>query len=312
MFLRESKGISMNTDSINEYIEKHFSEKRRVHTEGVRTTAIRLAEKYGADPKKAEIAALYHDMFRGVDKETLNRKIDELGLPDRYRDNPNLAHGKLAALIMERDFDIKDQDILNAVSFHTTGRPGMSPLEKVVFIADAIEPGRDYPGVEELRKLADEDIDKACLLSLTRTAEYVLDQGNYLDEDTLHAKEYFEKILKEKVMDNKSLAMEAAHVLDAKQAIDITIIDVAEKSSFADYLIIASGGSERQVGALADSVEDKFAENGILPKSIEGKQNSGWMLMDYGDIIVNIFSQEMREKYNIEKVWGDCNFLDIE
>ena len=113
-------------------------------------------------------------------------------------------------------------------------------------------------------------------------------------------------------MDNKSLAMEAAHVLDAKQAIDITIIDVAEKSSFADYLIIASGGSERQVGALADSVEDKFAENGILPKSIEGKQNSGWMLMDYGDIIVNIFSQEMREKYNIEKVWGDCNFLDIE
>ena len=85
-----------------------------------------------------------------------------------------------------------------------------------------------------------------------------------------------------------------------------------KKTTFADYLIIASGGSERQIGALADSVEDKFAENGILPKSIEGKQNSGWMLMDYGDIIVNIFSQEMREKYNIEKVWGDCNFLDRE
>ena len=99
---------------------------------------------------------------------------------------------------MERDFGIKDRDVIDAVSYHTTGRPYMSQLEKVVFIADAIEPNRDYPGVEELRKLAYEDLDKACLLSLTRTAEYVLQQGNYLDEDTLRAKEYFEELLKEK------------------------------------------------------------------------------------------------------------------
>ena len=113
-------------------------------------------------------------------------------------------------------------------------------------------------------------------------------------------------------MDNKDFAMKAANALDDKQGTDIAIIDVAEKSSFADYLIIASGSSDRQVGALADAVEDKFAEEGILPKNIEGKQNSGWILMDYGDIIVNVFNQEMREKYNIEKVWGDCKFLDIE
>lgn len=113
-------------------------------------------------------------------------------------------------------------------------------------------------------------------------------------------------------MDNKDFAMKAAHAIDDKQGVDIVIIDVAEKSSFADYLIIASGGSDRQVGALADAVEDNFAEEGILPKNIEGKQNSGWILMDYGDIIVNVFNQEMREKYSIEKVWGDCSFLDIE
>lgn len=302
----------MNTDSINKYITDNFSEKRKVHTEGVRTTAMRLAAMYGADVEKAEVAALYHDMFRGVGKEQLNKYIDTLSLPQRYKDNPNLAHGKIAAIVMERDCGIKDQDIINAVSFHTTGRPGMSILEKVIFIADAIEPARDYPGVEELRRLADENIDEACLLSLTNTAEFVVSQGIYLDPDTLHAKEYFKEILKEKIMDNKSFAMEAAHALDEKQGIDITVIDVSEKSSFADYLIIASGGSDRQVGALADAVEDKFAKEGILPKNIEGKQSSGWMLMDYGDIIVNVFSQEMRERYNIEKVWGDCSFLDIE
>ena len=77
-------------------------------------------------------------------------------------------------------------------------------------------------------------------------------------------------------------------------------------------MIIASGGSERQVQALVDDVEEAFAKEGLLVKSIEGKQNSGWILMDYGDVIVNIFTKETREKYNIEKVWGDCSFLNLE
>lgn len=187
----------MNTDSINNYISEHFSEKRKKHTEGVRKTAIELAKLYGADPGKAEIASLFHDMYRGVSKEEINKCVEELHLDPRYRDNPNLAHGKIAAIVMERDFGIRDKDVINAVSYHTTGRPAMSQLEKVVFIADSIEPGRDFPGVEELRKLAYEDIDKACLLSLTRTAEYVIKQGNYLDADTLDAKKYYEEKLKE-------------------------------------------------------------------------------------------------------------------
>ncbi len=181
----------MNTDSIYNYIEKNFSEKRKVHTEGVRATAMALAEKYGADPHKAEIAALFHDMYRGVPVEVLNYYVKHLGLPKRYMDNPNLAHGKIAAIIMERDYGISDSDILNAVSFHTTGRPAMSLLEKIIYIADAIEPNRSYPGVEEVREAAFKDLDEACLLSLNRTIEYVREQGNFLDEDTLDARDYF-------------------------------------------------------------------------------------------------------------------------
>ncbi|MGC2872936.1 ribosome silencing factor [Ihubacter sp. rT4E-8] len=113
-------------------------------------------------------------------------------------------------------------------------------------------------------------------------------------------------------MDNKGFALLAAKTLDNKKALDIVAIDIAEKSSFADYMIIASGGSERQVQALVDDVEEAFAKEGLLVKSIEGKQNSGWILMDYGDVIVNIFTKETREKYNIEKVWGDCSFLNLE
>ena len=112
-------------------------------------------------------------------------------------------------------------------------------------------------------------------------------------------------------MDNKSFALLAAKTLDDKKALDIAVIDIMEKATFADYLVIATGNSERQVNSLVDEVEDQFAKEGLLVKNIEGKQNSGWVLMDFGDIIVNIFTKEMREKYNIEKVWGDCSFLDL-
>ncbi len=113
-------------------------------------------------------------------------------------------------------------------------------------------------------------------------------------------------------MDNKSFALLAARTLDNKKALDVVVIDIAEKSSFADYMVIASGGSERQVQALVDDVEEALAKEGLLVKSIEGRQNSGWVLMDFGDVIVNVFTRDTREKYNIEKVWGDCSFLDLE
>lgn len=113
-------------------------------------------------------------------------------------------------------------------------------------------------------------------------------------------------------MDSRKMALKAAAVLDAKKAIDVAVIDISEKSSFADFFVIASGMSARQVGTLADEVEDRLAEEGISPKHIEGKQNSGWILMDFGDVIVNLFSAEQREHYNIEKIWSDCPLVEFQ
>lgn len=113
-------------------------------------------------------------------------------------------------------------------------------------------------------------------------------------------------------MNNKDVALKAAAVLINKKALDVVVIDIAEKSSFADYFVIASGGSERQVGTLADEVEDQFAKEGILTRSVEGKKTSGWILMDFGDVIVNIFTVEQRERYKIEKIWSDCSYITID
>lgn len=179
----------MNTDSINKYIERNYSEQRKTHTQGVRQTAMELADLYGEDPEKAEIAALFHDMYRGVPENALNYYVKHLSLPDRYMNNCNLAHGKIAAIVMKRDYGIEDEDIINAVSFHTTGRAGMSKLEKIIYIADAIEPGRSYPGVDEIRKMAYKDLDEACLMSLTSTIDFIRSKEQFLDEDTLMAKD---------------------------------------------------------------------------------------------------------------------------
>ncbi len=188
---------------IEAYIEKNFSEKRRVHTYGVKDTAIELAKQYGCDLQKTELAALFHDLYRGVPENVLNYYVTHLGLDKKYLNAPNLSHGKIAAEMMQRDFGIDDREIIDAVSFHTTGRAGMTLLEKIIYIADAIEPGRNYPGVDELREIVKEDIDMACLVSLTRTIEYVSSEGNFLDHDTIDAKEYLEEMIykKEKTYD---------------------------------------------------------------------------------------------------------------
>ena len=78
---------------------------------------------------------------------------------------------------------------------------------------------------------------------------------------------------------------------------------------FADYFVNATGGSERQLGALADDVEDKFAELGITPKSKDGRPDTGWILVDGGDVIVNLFTESTRDKYTLEKIWSDCESI---
>lgn len=113
-------------------------------------------------------------------------------------------------------------------------------------------------------------------------------------------------------MENKEIAQTIADLLSNKKARDVVMIDIAEKSSFADYFVIATAGSERQMGTLAEDVEDKFAELEIEPKSKDGRPETGWILVDGGDVIVNLFTEDTRDKYTLEKIWNDCEATRIE
>lgn len=113
-------------------------------------------------------------------------------------------------------------------------------------------------------------------------------------------------------MDNREIALLAAKTLDAKKAEDILILDISRNSAFADYFVLATASSLRLLGALCYEVEDRLAEKAVLVKHIEGKGNSGWILMDFGDIIVNLFTPEQREHYQIERIWKDCPEVGFE
>ena len=190
----------MKTDYINDYLKNNLKESRLRHTYNVRDLAVKLAEVYGADTKKAECAALYHDMCKGKDftDEVLNDYVIRLGLDRKYLNKSALSHSKVAAAIMENELGIADRDILNAVSYHTTGRPGMSLLEKIIFVADAGEPGREYEGSDEIREMAFKDIDKACLMALEKTIDFIRSSGGDLDEDSIHTRDHFLKMEKER------------------------------------------------------------------------------------------------------------------
>lgn len=113
-------------------------------------------------------------------------------------------------------------------------------------------------------------------------------------------------------MNNKELAMKLAEFLDEKKAIDIKVIDISEKSSFADYFINASVGSMRHLDSLSNDVEESLLKNNIEIKGKEGKPDSGWILVDAGDIIVNLFTMDVRDKYTLDKIWNDCETFIIE
>ena len=149
----DQQGLYRNTCiTIDSFVKKKVSPERYKHIQGVVHTARELAHKYGADPDKAEIAALFHDA---------------------YREAGNLEHGPKAAQQLKELFKINDPEILDAIRYHTTGRCGMCLLEKIIYLADSLEQGRDYPGVQRLRALQLDNIDEYVYILMVRTKEYV-------------------------------------------------------------------------------------------------------------------------------------------
>lgn len=190
----------MKNEKILEKIQKVQSEKRFNHTLGVSYTAWSLAVRYGEDEEKARLAGILHDCAKHLDGMKSIELCEKYNIPisEVEYENPFLLHGKVGALIARKKFKILDEDILNAITYHTTGRENMSLLEKIIFVADYIEPNRnEAPNLNMLRKLSFEDIDLALIKILEGTLNHLTSSKKSIDPQTKKTYDYY---LKEKII----------------------------------------------------------------------------------------------------------------
>jgi predicted HD superfamily hydrolase involved in NAD metabolism len=158
-----------------EIVKKQLTEHRYQHTIGVMETAIRLAEKYGSNVKKAEMAAIFHDYAKFRPKEEMSQLITEQKLGNELLSyNSELWHAPVGAYLVNKEVGIADEEILDAIRYHTSGRPEMSLLEKIIYLADYIEPGRHFPGVDEVRELAEHSLHQALVQAIKNTILFLM------------------------------------------------------------------------------------------------------------------------------------------
>ena len=190
--------ICTNRDKLESFMKEELNEKRYIHSLGVEKMAVHLAEIHGEDTEKAGFAGRYHDIAKCFCAERMDEYVRKYNLPDEYLGNPALAHSKVAAEILANEYGVCDEDLLNAVRSHTTGRAGMSLLEEIVYVADAIEDNRAYPSLKTLQKLAETDLDGCCIIILDFTVDMVKAKSREVDKTTLDARDYMLKKINEK------------------------------------------------------------------------------------------------------------------
>lgn len=182
----------------NEMIEKLKSTQKQSrfnHTLGVVGEAVRLAPLFGVDAKKARVAALLHDCAKNLDESSgddlfviCNRY--GVNLDDCARNEKALVHAYLGAAVAYKDYGVDDNEILEAIYYHTTGRANMTPLEKLIYIADMTEPGRTIEQAAEIRRLVEFNVDEALIYAIGCSIKHVIRKGTLIHPDSVYALNY--------------------------------------------------------------------------------------------------------------------------
>ncbi|MBB6448805.1 putative HD superfamily hydrolase involved in NAD metabolism [Geomicrobium halophilum] len=178
----------MSVEHFQEKVQQTLPQERYHHTLGVMKTAVTLAKQNGVDETKAELAALLHDYAKPFSRQTLTEVLKRQEPHETFSEYGGvLLHAPAGAYIVRDEFGVDDEEIFQAIYWHTTGRPEMSLFEKIIFLADYIEPGRSFSGIEEVRKLTEIDLDAALLATYRNTIQHLVRGGKMVHPMTLAA-----------------------------------------------------------------------------------------------------------------------------
>ncbi len=194
-YLTDAKLKNLPYERLQELSLSLHNPGRRAHVLGTAETAAALAERWGADPIAARRAGILHDITKALSGKEQLHLCAEYGmiLTELQEENPKLLHAKTGAMVA-RDVFGESEEVFNAIWWHTTGRAEMTLLEKILYIADYMEPNRRFPGVEHLRDLTWKDLDAAVFCGLDQAVAHVRNQGMPLDTDSLSAWNYYRHI----------------------------------------------------------------------------------------------------------------------
>ena len=177
----------MEREAALKLVKEQLTDHRYQHTLGVMETAIALAKQYGGDVQKAELAAIFHDYAKFRSKAEMKEIIASQGFPeDLLEFNSELWHAPAGMYLVEKEAGINDPEVLDAIRYHTSGRPAMTLLEKIIYLADYIEPGRHFPGVDEVRAVAKESLDKALIMAIKNTIFFLMKKNQTVYPDTFY------------------------------------------------------------------------------------------------------------------------------
>ena len=173
-----------------EQLISDIGKNRYEHSLRVMEEAIKLAKRYNCDIKKAKIAGYLHDCAKLTDRDQLLKMSVNFDIIDNIvlKENTELIHGPLGSKIANCKYGITDEEVLNAIKYHTTGRVGMTILDKVIYLADYIEPMRNFPGVDKVRNLAYENLNMAVLQAFDQTIKFLIDKGELISRLTIDAR----------------------------------------------------------------------------------------------------------------------------
>lgn len=186
----------MDINEIKDELSKSLKKSRYNHSLGVGYISAALAMRYKTDWQKAYLAGLIHDCAKAYDSDKYIEMAREynIEISESEINNPQLLHAKLGAYFARKKFGIDDTEICNAIIYHTTGRPAMTLLEKIVYVADYIEPGRDKANrLKQIREMAFSDIDTAIFMIAEDTVNYLKTDNKYIDSITVDTYNYYKK-----------------------------------------------------------------------------------------------------------------------
>lgn len=273
---------------------------RYLHSSGVCKMALKLNEYYGlnVDPEKIKIASMLHDITKNfTDDENLEilHKMYE-HVPKELLDAKAIWHAFTASYYVKEKYNILDEEILDAIKYHTTGKVNMTDLEKLIFLSDYIEENRIGENFEKARKLAFESLFKAIICMYEDEFAFIKSKGGSIHHLSIDAYNYYKE--------GKYMIDELIKILDKAVVKDIKVYDTSSFTPYFDYVIIASASSARQGAACVNYLKKEAQTVGLDVKSFSSSSDTSWFLVDLNSVVVHVFVGEERARYNLDGIYS--------